>query len=539
MTDVSPSSTQTLYQGLAVWLLAVVGAVLLYVLVRIAVSRWPGAKGKGLRIFASRLAVPLVFSLVFFFILETHWIGPNFRPYVIAGLIIFTFFTLIRILDAGILAWYTRGRRSFPLPDVLRRIMLGILYLVILLVVLKNVLSINITPYLATSAILTMVLGLALQGVLSNILSGMALHLSRSFNRGDWIALGGYEGIVVDTNWRETRILNRSKNLVILPNTFVANEKITNFSQPDAVTGLSLHLKISAAAPAQRVLDVLLEAAHDCPSVLTEPSPHAYLENYDTFGLSYRLKFYVREYARKNGITTDVARLVWYKLRRKGIDIAVPLDELAAELAPRTEIKPAGRPGEPPLSAEAETEENLSVLLQSTFLRYQEGEKAGRLMVPEEDARALAAVVKRAVYAKGEVLCRQGDPGRSCYIIARGRIRGQIISEENGKRYSSEFEVGPGGIFGEMSLFTGMPRTATGVVAEEAVLLKIHGQDFGPVLGKNPGLAEVIADLVSARNEQNKDALLKIKELSEKDVHAGTNKRSILEYLKKLVGHRH
>jgi CRP-like cAMP-binding protein len=140
------------------------------------------------------------------------------------------------------------------------------------------------------------------------------------------------------------------------------------------------------------------------------------------------------------------------------------------------------------------------------------------------------------VYAKGEVLFRQGDPGRNCYIVAKGLLRGDIITEENGKKYSNEFEVGPGGLFGEMSLFTGMPRTATGVVAEEAVLLKIEAGDFGPVLAKNPGLAEVIADLVSARNELNKGFLLKIKELSEKDIHAGTNRKSILEYLKKFVG---
>ena len=89
-----------------------------------------------------------------------------------------------------------------------------------------------------------------------------------------------------------------------------------------------------------------------------------------------------------------------------------------------------------------------------------------------------------------------------------------------------------------MSLFTGMPRTATGTIEEEAVLLKIRAEDFGPVLAKNPDLAEVIADLVSARNEQNREFLLKIKELSEKDIHAGTNKKSILEYLKKFVGIR-
>ncbi|MGD0782826.1 MAG: mechanosensitive ion channel family protein, partial [Candidatus Aminicenantales bacterium] len=373
---------------------------------------------------------------------------------------------------------------------------------------------------------------LVLQGVLSNILSGISLHFSHSIKRGEWVSIGDKEGIVVDTNWRETRLLDRNSNIVVLPNTSVAGATITNYAQPDDRTALALHFKLSADAPAQLVLDSLREAARDCPRVVSDPSPMATIMEFDPYGVHYRLKFWVTDYSRKNGIATDVGRLAWYKLRRHGIAVAVALPDMLDGFL-------RGAPAPPrPAAGTGDAEENFAVLTQSAFLRYQRDDKKGQPMVAEDDIRDLAAVVKRAVYAKGEVLCRQGDKGRSCYIVAKGLIRGDIITEENGKKYSTEFEVGPGGIFGEMSLFTGMPRTATGVVVEEAVLLKVQADDFGPVLAKNPDLAEVIADLVSARNEQNKEFLLKIKELSEKDIHAGTNKKSILEYLKKFVGRK-
>ena len=98
--------------------------------------------------------------------------------------------------------------------------------------------NINLSPILGASAILTMVLGLALQGVLGNILSGVSLHFARSINRGDWVSIGSHEGIVVDTNWRETRILDRASNIIVLPNTVVASERIINYAQPDDADGL-------------------------------------------------------------------------------------------------------------------------------------------------------------------------------------------------------------------------------------------------------------------------------------------------------------
>jgi CRP-like cAMP-binding protein len=119
--------------------------------------------------------------------------------------------------------------------------------------------------------------------------------------------------------------------------------------------------------------------------------------------------------------------------------------------------------------------------------------------------------------------------------VARGRIRGEIVYEENGKRFVKEFETVPGGLFGEMTLFSGMPRTATGIIAEESELLEIEARDFRSLLVRNPEAAEAIADLVSARNAQNKEFLLKIKELSARDVEEGSDRRTVLAYLKRFI----
>ncbi|MCK7518543.1 MAG: mechanosensitive ion channel family protein [Ignavibacteriales bacterium] len=131
-------------------------------------------------------------------------------------------------------------------------------------------------PLLAGSAILTAVLGLALQGVLGNIFSGMSLHYTRSFSRGDWVRIGETEGQVVDTNWRETRLKDRASNIVVIPNTVVASQTITNFSLPDRPSAVTLPIKVDVLAPPAAVLGLLVEAAQEAPDVLAEPAPTAY-----------------------------------------------------------------------------------------------------------------------------------------------------------------------------------------------------------------------------------------------------------------------
>jgi CRP-like cAMP-binding protein len=398
------------------------------------------------------------------------------------------------------------------------------------LALLREFLGFNIGPLLAGSAILTAVLGLALQGVLGNVFSGMSLHYTRSFSRGDWVKVGETEGRVVDTNWRETRLRDRASNIIVIPNTVVASQTITNFSLPDLPAAVILPIKIDFLAPPAVVLDLLVGAAKETPGVLAEPGPVAYILSYDEFGLAYVLKFWISDYARKPDITGEVARFVWYKLRRRGVEIPLPLESKVKG------VLHALRPSEDRVAEIAtERERNYQDFSKSSFLNIPEGEKAGQPVLSESEVRELAAKSERVRFGAREVLFRQGEAGDVCYVVARGRVRGEIVYEEAGKTYTTSFEVGPGGIVGEMSLFTGLPRTATVVVDEEAELIEIRAEALASLLARNPALADVLAEVVSSRNRANSEMLRKIKDLASRDVEASSNKKSVLEYLKKLA----
>jgi small-conductance mechanosensitive channel/CRP-like cAMP-binding protein len=480
-------------------------------------------KGRGWRLIAARTWFPAAIVALILLVQGVFSPGASLRLYLAAGLVLFGAVLFVRLVEAAVRVWYAGRRKPYPLPNVLRGLILAIVYLALLFYVLKNILHVDLTAYLAGSAVLTMVLGLAFQGVLSNIFSGMSLHFTKSFSCGDWVSVGAHEGIVVDTNWRETRLLDRQSNIVVLPNNVVASERITNYSQPDSKSALTVPFKLSYEAPAAEALQLLVEAARECPDVIEAPSPLATIQSYDELGVSYLLKFWITDYARKDPIITNVARLAWYKLRRHGIEIAMSfgnsLKDLVRAAAPR---------------AIEDRDITFRDLLHSSILR-RHGDAAGELIVAEDEVRALAALLERGIYTKGEVLFRQGEKGTSAFVVAKGLVRGQIAYEEGGKMYMSDFTVGPGGIFGEMSLFTGMPRTATGIVAEESELLEIRGEEFAVLLDRNPALAEEIAETVSARNEKNREFLSKIKELSAQDIQTGTSKTGILEHLRRFV----
>jgi len=486
--------------------------------------------------FISRISSPLLFLLVALglrldALTETLNLSSRFSIYVNAAIVFFAVLFVIRLIDGALLYGYEKKRVPFPLPGVLHGFILILLYLIVLFAVLRGSLGVNITPFLATSAIFTAILGLAFQGVLSNLLAGISLNLTRSFSRGDWVKIGAHEGVILDTNWRETLILDRFTNVVVIPNNTVASEMIVNFSRPDHKTALTIPLKVSSGAPPAIVLDALRQAAREVPEVITVRAPEAYIISYDNLGISYVVKFWVTDFARKHPITGDVARHIWYKFRRENIGVPVFFDEGIRDVV---EAVGAGRGVE---AEDGEKGRNFADLLPSSLLRYHEGDKAGQLLVPEAEIRRLAASVRRQKYTGGEVLFRQGDKGESCYIVAKGSVKGQIIYEDKGKRHISEFQIEAGGIFGEMSLFTGMPRTATGIIESEAELLEITAEDFAQLLSRNPQLAEVLAEVVSLRNQKNAEFLRKIKELSAAEIENSCNRHSVLERLRKLISH--
>ena len=410
----------------------------------------------------------------------------------------------VRIFEAAVSAHFHRAGRRMPIPDLLRSLLRSAIYVVASFFVLREIAGMNITPLLTSTALLTAVVGFALQGVLGNLLAGMSLHIVRSVSPADWVAIGDVEGQIVETNWRETRLRTAAGHTMIVPNSKVAEAIFHNMSQPTPLRRHKLDVGASYNDAPEQVIAALVEAAGSVSQVLADPAPSAFVTEFKDFGINYRLRFWSNTYHDRTPIEGDVARMVWYKFKRRGIEIPFPMsDKLLNDFM---EVVNHQRT-QPP--EERELDRRVNDLMRSEFMSRILVDAAGAPLVTRDELRSMARQMRHALFTRGETLFRQGDGGESCYVLVRGRVRGEIV--QPGVTEPVRFTRDIGSMIGEMSLITGQPRTATITFDDETELLEIPGEAFTHLLSLRKEIPEILSHVVAARSAANAQTLEKLR----------------------------
>ena len=391
-----------------------------------------------------------------------------------------------------ILAW---GGKT--LPALLRGVLRVGMTALAAFLALRFELGWNITPLLASTALVTAVVGFALQGVLGNLLAGMSLNLTGSLAPRDWVGIDDVEGQVDEMNWRETWVVTLENVPVRIPNSKVADARIRHLSRPAGPRRCSIFVDASYDDAPDGVIEALLAAAQAVPEVCRTPEPVAFVLDYKSYGIGYELRIWLDRYPQRNPIMGEVRRHVWYQFSRRGIQIPYPVTDQVLNDFMQRAVAPAVPPAEDP-GAKRRAEG----LLRSDFARKVLVGADGKLLVPESELSAWAGRLSSQRYGLGETLFRQGDPGECCYVVLSGKLEGHIRHRDSGQ--TTAFDVGAGAVVGEMSLMTGLPRMAEITVRESAELLKIPAPEFAELLGKHAGLVEQMSQLVSERAQQNR-----------------------------------
>ncbi|MGI9590594.1 MAG: mechanosensitive ion channel family protein, partial [Myxococcota bacterium] len=160
-------------------------------------------------------------------------------------------------------------------------------------IVLSTVWGRDLGGFLAALGVGSIVLGFALQDTLGNLMSGIALLFERPFTTGEWIKVGGHQGLVVEMNWRSVRIRTRQKDLLVVPNSILGREIITNTAQPTQEHAELIKVAFSLEDPPNRVKQVLLDAALATPGVPARPTTKVRVHQYEDDRIQYEVKLYV------------------------------------------------------------------------------------------------------------------------------------------------------------------------------------------------------------------------------------------------------
>ncbi|WP_224245050.1 cyclic nucleotide-binding domain-containing protein [Hyalangium gracile] len=366
-----------------------------------------------------------------------------------------------------------RLRSPVATPKILRDVISFVLYGLAALPILQTQLNLDLGGLLATSAVLSVVIGLALQETLGNLFAGLSLQLERPYQVGDFIRIKEYTGRVVQIGWRATRIVTFRRESITLPNSMVAKEIVKNFSFGYEPVAIDIEIGLSIDAPPNRVKAAVLDVMKEISTILQEPPPQCRTWSYGESSIRYQMRYWVADFSQADNTMEELYTRLWYRLKRDNIELGLPQRVLhtRTEAAQKSEF-----------SAESVME-----LLRAVDLFA--------LLVPEELDRLRCDLVARR-FGKNERIIEEGEEGHTFYLVVSGEV-----SVRTGKGLEVT-RLKRGNYFGEMSLLTGEPRAATVVAMEDSVLLELDRPAFARMFVTHPGLARQLSSLLARRRTQ-------------------------------------
>jgi len=185
--------------------------------------------------------------------------------------------------------------------------------------------NLNFTPVFVTSGVVSIVLGLALQELLSNLMAGLVMSVERPFKVGDWIRIGSVmEGEAVEQTWRTTLVRTREGDHLLIPNSLAAREALVNYDRPTPEHLVQIHVGVAYETPCGVAIEALLDAASKVEEVLRTPAPAVFLKDFQDSAILYELRIWIDNYASLYAIESDVRKQIWYAFKRHGVTIPFP-----------------------------------------------------------------------------------------------------------------------------------------------------------------------------------------------------------------------
>ncbi len=216
------------------------------------------------------------------------------------------------------------GRR---VPKLLQELVSVALFIAASIATVILVLGQSFSGALASSGLVIAVLGFAIRNVLADVFSGIALGLEAPYRIGDWVEIGNsVKGRVVEIGWRTTRLLTKDSTYTILPNSQIAQQKLTNYSAPQRHYRRQVEILVNHEVPASQAKAILSSAAVQVPLVLRAPAPDARILTHEPKGIRYAVRFWVPNYAEDIDCVDAILQAIDQALRDH--DLPPPYDRV-------------------------------------------------------------------------------------------------------------------------------------------------------------------------------------------------------------------
>jgi small-conductance mechanosensitive channel/CRP-like cAMP-binding protein len=380
----------------------------------------------------------------------------------------------VRLAELVVFDLFLGRKNKLEAPLLLRQIFTIVLYGFFFSFLILHVFDFEVIGFLAPASVVGIVLGLALQDTLGNLFAGLALHVEHSFDVGDVVKSGEFFGIVERVNWRAAWLRTVNNDLVVVPNSLIARERLEVFPR-DTPVGRIVTIRVGFDQYPEQVIAAIERAVKNVPGVTPEIPPSGRLSAFTDSAIVYEVKYWTRKFHQREQIDADVRRAMWYALHREGMSSPLPM-----RVVRFTRESPTPRPEPVDVVGHLEGIDLFSVL-------------------NDEERQTLASRIEVKYYGKGETIIQAGEEGDSMFIVDRGRVSVRL----GGSRNPTEtIELGDGSVFGEMALLTGEKRIADVVSLTDVIAFEIDRDSLLPILGENRELANGLSERIVRRRQE-------------------------------------
>ena len=411
-------------------------------------------------------------------LLNLNW---GFIRHLGAAVVVLGAFVFIALVDRYLWELYFQQRHRVKVPKFLTEVVRLAILVVAIFFVLQVGYDQSIKALLIAPGIAAVIIGLAAQDLVGNILAGVALQIGKPFVHGDWLQVENRYAEVTEINWRSTRLRTVDDISIEIPHREMARQTIINLNRPGRLHAMRIPITLDYGAPPTRVKDVLLHAVANAKGVFPEPKPQVFLKNFGDSGVEYEIRFWLEDYELYYQVCDAIRTNMWYGLRRHGIRIPYPTRTVQVERPVRDkqmEVQSAAR----------------IILRQQPLFRC----------LSDEQLDALLPRGRVVHFGRDEKLIKQGEEGDSMFVLVDGQAT--VVVERSAGPMPVAF-LRSGDCFGEMSLLTGERRSATVIAQTDCEVVEIGKAVLARSLKEHPALLAQLSELLARRQMETEGIL--------------------------------
>ena len=389
-------------------------------------------------------------------------------------------------LDLFWVALAKLSHRGVAPPRILKDLSLVITAMIVVATQLRSQGTLTTLGSAAVLGGLAFVVGPGSASQISNISSALTVQVERQFSVGDWVEVDGNVGRVDNISWNSTYLYDDiNDRLVVLPNSLIDTGKIINFSRPTADRyRLEIDIGLPYDMPPGEALALMRSVLEGHPEIIGSSHDQVVIGAFADSSITYHLRFFVRDFASRGRLMTEIFSSAWYAVERAGYSIPFPVVDLRTHR-----------------SSKRAHEDRTTLLKRESFQLLRSVPLLSSLS--DAEVREIVELDPVVSFGHAETIVAQGEQGGSMFVVLEGVCSVSVQFPRENEESVEVARLTKGEVFGENAALTQASRSASIQAVGHVALQEISQRTIHKIFLKNGDAMEAFASVMAAREAAN------------------------------------